>query len=315
VAEPLARVEAIAGLHARQWENGGAMRIKPLIGLVAAALVVALGILFELVHNFEIIDHITPEPVKRMLTDKVVGMLLLAAIVLLGYLWYEFLHHRETEAVPVGPVSNTATATGNIFEQHQHFHLPDYPLGDFAKALATELKSGAAEKFSAVNATEQTQVRLIPGDGFIQLENWEFQVQAVTQQVGHTVSIKYWYANRGGLPVYEVQSWGLLVILNPEKNSGPHLKSLMLASAKDGHQKYPGGATLGVQQTAFAFAPLPEPFTEMQIDALSSQREALFFLVCGVWKDNSDQPHYWSECRKALLPTTLSVEGMNWLNL
>ena len=295
------------------------LAIQMFVGL-GIAMISTLLTCLEAVHFFDLIEQHIPDWIKPMISPEHnlilfgVGWLLAAAA------WVEYRHalrkHDDESHSTGAAASNTASSVGNVLEQHQHFHLPDYPMGDFAKALAGELKTGAAEKFSAANIDdEQTQIRIVPGDGFVQLENLELQVQAVTQQVGQTISVKYFYANRGGLPVYEVQTWGLLVILDPAKNSGPHMKSLMLASARDGHQKFPGAATLGVQQTGFAFAPLPEPFTQAQIDALSSQNEALFFLVCGVWKDNREQLHYWSACRKALLPASLNVEKMNWLNL
>lgn len=287
---------------------------------LAAVIVAAIVTSIEATHAREFVERIIPKWLEPMIDPKFNLVVIAVGFFLMGLAWLEWRFgeqsHTKGHSGAAGVVNNTvgnptATATGNQIVQN--FNLPNYPMEDFAKVLASELKAGAAEKID-VDAND-SPAYLIPGDGFVQLEDLEFIVQAVTLEVEHTINLKYMYANRGGLPVYEVQTWGLLTILDPAKNPAPQLKALMLASARDGHKRFPGAATLGVQRTGFSYAPLPEALTQTQINSLRDQSESLFFLVCGVWKDSRGQVHFWSAAQKAILQPSLSLDKMSWMNL
>jgi hypothetical protein len=161
----------------------------------------------------------------------------------------------------------------------------------------------------------QTPPLLVPGDGFVQLEGMEMQVPSRVLEIGQTFTVKYFYANRGGLPVYEVQTWGLMQILDPDLNPAGRLKEVMLTGVKDGHQKFPTGSTLGVGISNFSFAPLSESLTENQMASVKAGTLSVFLLIGGVWKDNRNEFHYWVECRRAKWPSFPSVENFNWLGL
>ena len=154
-----------------------------------------------------------------------------------------------------------------------------------------------------------------PGDGFVQLEDdkFEMQVPSIPLQPGQTFSLKYFYANRGALPVYDVQTWGIMHILILEANPTEHLKQVMLDGAKKGHEKFPDkGATLGVGIVHHSFATLTEPLTEKQIDAVRQGVCALILMVGGVWKDTRNTFHYWAEGRKAELPDFPDLTNQRW---
>lgn len=168
---------------------------------------------------------------------------------------------------------------------------------------------------SVAKILDEKQLPLRPGDGFVQLEDSKFnlQVPSVPLQDGQTFSLKYFYANRGGLPVYDVQTWGLLHIVIIEKNPEDHLRKVMLEGVKKGHEKFPDkGATLGVGIEHHSFATLTEPLTEKQIHAVKQGECALVLMVGGVWRDNRNEFHYWVEGRKAELPNFPELDPFRW---
>ena len=70
-----------------------------------------------------------------------------------------------------------------------------------------------------------------------------------------------------------------------------------------------------MQQRGFAYAPLSEPFTQEQINALQESREALFLLIGGIWKDNQQEVHYWSECQRVEMSNSLNWNNFSWRKL
>lgn len=203
----------------------------------------------------------------------------------------------KSELSVSGTLNPTATATvGNITVINN-------------KVDSDEIAEAVAKKL------EEGQLTLSPGDGFVQLEDGKFnlQVPSVPLQPGQTFSLKYFYANRGGLPVYDVQTWGLMHILPVELNPAEHLNSVMLDGVKNGHEKFPNaGSTLGVGIEFHNIAVLTEPLTEKHIRAVRQGVCALIFMVGGVWKDNRNHFHYWVEGRKAELPNFPDLAPFRW---
>jgi hypothetical protein len=245
------------------------------------------------------------------------GAIIASLIALIAYLLFSYGgEDKNAERPTINMTGSTATATGNVMEMHQHFDLPLNLVSDLAAAVAEKLKAGMIGGISAEDeADAQTPPRLSNQDGFIQLEGVNLDVTAMALEAGHSVTSKYFYANRGTLPVYEVQTWGLMQVLDPSVNSGPLLKAVMIAAAKAGHEKYPGAATLGVQLKMHSLARLSEPFTNDQLTALEQKRMSLFLLIGGVWVDNHGAAHFWAACQMAEFYDGLSWERFNWKNL
>ncbi len=235
-------------------------------------------------------------------------VLLLSTIgaVLCGVFWMLTSNAEDAGEALVPASSNNSSSVGSIDSSSKaenrvenHIHLSVKPLQDVAKAIADELRRGSG----------------IAGDGFVQLEELELLIPSAELMVGQKIELKYSYANRGVLPVYDVQSWGLLQVLNPKMNPSARLKEVLLAGIKEGHKKYREGGTLGVGMSCFAFAPLSQPLTQNQMIALKEEREVLYFLVGGVWRDNEDNFHYWVDGRCAELPLFPSLKDFRLKNL
>jgi hypothetical protein len=284
--------------------------------LIVGGVFVAFAVFLEAVESFKVLREIVPEKLSGMINQLDVVLLFFVGIL---FLWLGKNPDKEgSQSSPAGNTANagnaTANATGNKVEQH--FHLNGYPIDELADAIAQKLKTGETVGISAKDEKEAAAPPLLTkGDGFIQLEEVNLEVSAAELAVGGTVRAKYFYANRGVLPVYEVQTWGLMQILDQTLNSGPHLKAVMRAAAKDGHSKFPEAATVGVQLKRHAFAALNEPFTQNQLEALEDKSMSLFLLVGGVWVDNQGQTHFWAECQIAEFYQGLSWERFNWRTL
>ena len=204
----------------------------------------------------------------------------------------------KSEMNPSNSFNPTASATGGSVTVITNKVDPD----EIAEAVAKRL--------------DESSPALSPGDGFVQLEteNMELQIpEPPPLKVGQTFSLKYHYSNRGGLPVYCVQTWGILHFLVIELNPPDRLKSLMLSAAQDGHTKFPnGGSTLSVGTNHWSFAALGTPLTEEQIEGVKQGIYGLFFVVGGVWKDNRDRLHFWSDGRMAELPHFPNLDVFHW---
>jgi hypothetical protein len=195
------------------------------------------------------------------------------------------------------PANSVATATGGSVTIINN----EVDSNEIAEAVAKKLDEKAPS--------------LKPGDGFVQLENskMELQIPSIPLKAGQKFSLKYHYENRGGLPVYDVQTWGLLHILSVELNPPGHLKSIMLDAAKQGREKFPNaGGTLGVGCEHYSFAALSEPLTDDQILGVKKGELALFFIVGGVWRDSRNQFHYWVDGRKAEIPDFPELGSFRW---
>jgi hypothetical protein len=204
--------------------------------------------------------------------------------------------------------SSSATATTgsvNVTVNSQ----PQPSAGEIAKAVVKHLKE--EEKASDNPA-------LSPGDGFVQLEDskTELLIPSMPLRVGDRFSLKYWFSNRGGLPVYDVQTWGILHILVPGLNPPGNLKRVMLEGVKQGHQEFPdSGSTLGVGAELHGIAVIAEPLTKEQIDGVRDGSLALFFVMGGVWKDNKREFHYWVDGRVAQISNFPNLDGFSWRGL
>lgn len=238
-----------------------------------------------------------------------------AGVVIFIAAFIEYRHEKNKNEAKQenGSNANTATggyaiASGNVVNQ---YFFDGAKVEDLAASLAEKLKTGnlrfSAEEEKIAAAPPRLEVK----DGFVQFEEVELQVPSPELQAGQRIVAKYHYANRGALPVYEVQTWGLMQVLDPAKNSGPHLKAVMKAAAEEGHRKFPGAATLGKQRTMHAFAPLSEPLTQEQVTALRNKSSALFLIVGWVWVDNQAKAHFWSVCQMAEFNDT---QGLTWNN-
>jgi hypothetical protein len=285
--------------------------------LIVGGGFVLISVFLEAVELFKVIRELIPEGLAGKISQLDVLLILFIGIM---FIWLGKTADKEGSDSPssianTNSVGNaTATATGNKVETH--FHFDGVSTDDLAKAIAKELKTGNTSGVSAEDeADATTSPRLVATDGFVQLENIELQVTSVVLEAGQTLRAKYFYANRGVLPVYEVQSWGLIQVLDPTLNPGPRLKAVMKAAARDGRNKFPGTGSLGVQRTNHAFAQLSEPFTKDQIEALGNKSAMLFLLIGGVWVDNLGEAHYWAVCQQAEFLAGLTWENYAWRDL
>jgi hypothetical protein len=282
--------------------------------LIVGGIFVALSVLLEAVESFNVLRELIPEKLAEKINQLNVVVLFCVGIL---FLWLGKNSHEEGSGSSPSIVTanaGNATATGNKIEQH--FHIDGQPIEELATAIARQLKSGAAPLVSAKQeADAAVPPRLDVNDGFVQMEEVNLAVSSPELAAGQTVTATYFYANRGVLPVYEVQTWGLMQVLDPRSNSGAHLKAVMIAGAKEGHSKFPGAATLGVQRRNHAFAPLSEPFTQDQIDSLGNKTAMLFLLVGGVWVDNNGEPHFWAVCQQAEFRQGLTWNNFAWRDL
>jgi hypothetical protein len=300
------------------------------IGLILAAVVLIFGSVLELAHLSDLIEGWMPKAWQPIIESKAGGItIMIVAWLSTAFIWVEHIRghkHNGSSDEPsssknfasstTGSIDNSSSAIGNKVELHQYFELPDELIDNLSTAIAEKLKTG---DISGITAKDEADAIVTPllskDDGFIQLEGMNLEVTAKDLIVGGSVTAKYNYANRGILPVYEVQTWGLMQVLDSTKNSGPHLKAVMKVAAESGHRKFPGAATVGVQQEAHAFAPLHEPFTQVQLDALEKKSMSLFVLIGGVWVDNQRKAHFWAECRQAEFFQGLSWERFKWRSL
>jgi hypothetical protein len=101
----------------------------------------------------------------------------------------------------------------------------------------------------------------------------------------------------------------LIVNLNPPET----LKRLMLDAVIEGHKRFPNaGSTVGVNATNHNFAVLGTPLTDEQITGVRYGSQALFFVVGGVWRDNSNEFHYWVDGRRAYCPNFPNMDDYFW---
>ena len=99
-----------------------------------------------------------------------------------------------------------------------HIEIHNYPQQSQAVPSPDEIAEAVSKKL-------KDESIFVPTDGFIQLEaeGSELEIPAIELKAGQTIRFKYFYANRGARPVYDVQSWGLMQVLDPSKNSANHL--------------------------------------------------------------------------------------------
>jgi len=267
-------------------------------------IVFTVAALLGVGHIFDVLDKFMPERMASVITDKVLILTMIAGLVVAVIGWFDYKHEKgkqhgtspESPHAPPITNTNTATATGGSVHITNTFQVP---VDELAEAVAKRVR----------------QEILNPGDGFVQIDDkrLELQIPSNPLQAGQTFSLKYFCENRGGLPVYDVQSWGILNILSPELNSMDHLKRVMRDSAIQGRDKFPNhGSTLGAGGESFNYAVLAEPLTDEQIHGMRAGTLSLFFVVGGVWRDNDNKFHYWSDGRKGDFPNFPNVSPSTW---
>lgn len=132
---------------------------------------------------------------------------------------------------------------------------------------------------------------------------------------GKSITVQFYFANKGSRPVYGVQTWGMLIPLDPEKNDGERVRKTFLNEAEKGYKEFKGkGGELGVGLEYWNFARLDHPFTEAEISDLASGKKLLYFIIWGVWTDRKGNPSYWGQCYAAQIPPTLNISSLAWRN-
>jgi len=166
---------------------------------------------------------------------------------------------------------------------------------EFATLLAEKLKSGAAGAPIGVLPTPDQM------SGFVQFENKSFSpADAPTINkiwVGKVLRINFSFANRGLRKVFDNQSWGLIAFVDPTKNPGTQLHSVLLDSIKAGYDKFKGGGSeLGAGMTGWNTA-VAYPLTPEQVVGLKKGTIRVHLLLGGAWTDEEGKRFYWIDCQ------------------
>jgi hypothetical protein len=308
--------------------------------VIGAALFLASALEWILVatHYIELFEKSLPW-LTQFTRPAGIWITMAVGVVLFLLAW----NQRRTEGQHTSPsvpsVANTNTATGGnasggnahaaggnatstggsataTVEVHQHNHLmfPPALIDELARELGERLRTGVNNAPLPGNQEPITPIAV--GDGFIQLEEANLEVTANPLGVGDSITVRYKYANRGQLPVSAVQTWGTTVVAGIRQNSGDSLRNLMLDAARDGHRRFPNsGVTIGVQIEQYGLAPMQAQLTQDQMESIRNGSYALFFAVCGVWRDNSGSLHYWAASRIAEVPAFPDLAGFRWRNI
>jgi hypothetical protein len=184
---------------------------------------------------------------------------------------------------------------------------------EVAAAIVEQIKK--SPKWSG--AAETPKPNLPPqSSGFVQYEGKTIFTDNMDSlenlRVGYVLRMKFAYANRGARPVDDVQTWGIMLIIGPDKNPGTKLRQVFLHGIKNGYEnKFKGGgSTLGVNQEGWNFA-VGTPITQEQLDGLNAGTLRIHMLVGGGWRDEKRSPYYWTECEWTNWPHDATPS--NWL--
>jgi len=158
--------------------------------------------------------------------------------------------------------------------------------------------------------TQITTTEVAPSNGFVQFESKDL----IFPRIGYPLQIKFAFANRGTRPVTDVQSWGMILLVDPVKNPPLRMKELFSDSFRNGYQKFTGeGSTLGIGisnwNVATSTTIFPESdtapatqslvLTQDLIDQLKDSKLRVYFGAGGGWKDEAHHQSYWNECEWA----------------
>jgi|ERR1700733_3952244 len=138
----------------------------------------------------------------------------------------------------------------------------------------------------------------LSSEGFVQFENRNLELPSQFLQAGQQMRMKFAFANKGLVPVYDVQSWGVMMVLNRKVNDIVRTKEVFHQSVATGYEKFKGsGSTLGVGIENFNYAPLNnERLTEEDITNLKNKDWNLYFMAVGAWRNSSEKPNFWIQC-------------------
>jgi len=171
---------------------------------------------------------------------------------------------------------------------------------ELAKKLAEELKR--IEGADPSKSIEEQQV--IPkDDGFVQFESREIAIekkedeQRITEgnlRIGEIIRVRFTFANRGTKPVFDCQSWGTVVCVDPAKNPGKQLRDVMLRGIKVGYEKFKhSGNDLGAGIENFNFAQ-STPLTKDEIDGLRTGSIRIHLILGGAWSNKTGDQFFWT---------------------
>jgi hypothetical protein len=165
---------------------------------------------------------------------------------------------------------------------------------ELAKRLLEEIKTTAAG--------EETQVPP-PGEGFVQFESRSIAIdlredaKRITGgdlRVGEVIKVRFTIANRGQRPVFDCQSWGHVVCVDPAKNPGKHLREVWLQGIKVGYEQFKkSGNDLGAGKEEFNFGQ-SLPLTREDLDGLKNGSVRVHVLLGGAWSDAKGSRFYWT---------------------
>ena len=153
--------------------------------------------------------------------------------------------------------------------------------------------------------------------GFVQYEDNKGIVADSVQslnnlRVGQVLKINFTMANRGLRPVDDVQSWGLIGIVDPNKNPGKNIRQILLESAKTSYDKAKGaGGPLGVNQSMWNTA-VGTPITQTELDGLKDRSLRIHFMAFGAWTDERNRRGYWTHCEWTNWPGDATTTNWVW---
>jgi hypothetical protein len=188
-------------------------------------------------------------------------------------------------------------------------------LGSLWAGIAAWITSGNPDAETSEKALpEAPVVKLIEPLGFVQFEKRDLELPTLVLQSGQSMRMKFTFANRGLVPVYDVQSWGVMLVLNRKANDIIKTKEIFHQSVATGYEKFKGsGSTLGIGIENFNYAPLNNGhLTEEDITHLKSKDWNLYFIAVGGWRNTVGTPGFWIQCEWAEFPESLDISTASW---
>jgi hypothetical protein len=303
------------------------------IGLFLGAGLFLAGVVEEVLrvtHYIELIDKAMPW-LSDVTTPKGIWVTIVVGLLIFLAAWSERRKEREkVESQPPAPAPSVSAVASphievkpefkgieNRIEHHEHYHLPEDKMKEFGRQIAKSLKQ--------LETTEEQPPADFPpyGGGFVQCEERSIcitssdevpRVSSGDLRVGEVIRIQFHYANRGGTPVRDCQSWGVVVVVDPEKNPGPRLREVMLNGIKEGYEKFKGsGSDLGVGIKMHNFG-VGTPLTEAEIAGMKDGSLRAHAMFGGAWRDMKGNPYYWVKAEWTNWPQ-VPIEQSFWKSI
>ena len=188
--------------------------------------------------------------------------------------------------------------------------------GDYLIKMGSRLMDDFKTKAATLPLATATPDQL---SGFVQYEDKKQFVldrgdSLTNLRVGQVLRINFIMANRGFRPVEDVQGWGVIGIVDPNKNPGKQVRRVLLKSTKTNYKQSKGaGGALGVNQSIWSTA-FGTPITQAELDGLTDHSLRIHFMAFGAWTDEHNRQHYWTHCEWTNWPGDATPDNWVWKN-